>query len=123
VGIRTSVAISAGVFRGVVDGRGGRECGGEVGGGGVERGCCEGGQVGGWRIGGIVIDGGATCLAGVAATYGEPPAACLPQRSGVWLSPALLRCFIKHQGQSTAFPPFTSASFCASRDVPLCRYS
>jgi hypothetical protein len=72
----------------------------------VERGCCESGQVGGWRIGGNVIDGGATCLAGVAATYGEPPAACLPlpqralslSRSAfalAQLSPAPLRCFIK----------------------------
>lgn len=78
VALRTSVAISAGVFGRMGDGRGGRVCGGEVGGGGVERGCCESGQVGGWRIGGNVIDGGATCLAGVAATYGEPPAACLP---------------------------------------------
>jgi hypothetical protein len=49
------------------------------------------------RIGGIVIDGGATCLAGAAATYGEPPAACLPQRSGSGSAPrcCCLRCFIK----------------------------
>ena len=117
MGIRTSVAISAGVFRGVVDGRGGRECGGEVGGGGVERGCCEGGQVGGWRIGGIVIDGGATCLAGVAATYGEPPAACLPQRSGVWLSPALLHTALFHQTPGPQHR-ISSLHFCKLLCVP-----
>jgi hypothetical protein len=86
----------------VVDGRGGRGCGGEVGGGGVERGCCEGGQLEMEdRIGGIVIDGGATCLAGAAATYGEPPAACLPQRSGSALSPALC-CKLFHQTRARA---------------------